>query len=152
MGNATIILEGTNTVKGGEENFPGISIPVTKTLTITGTGSLDVSSNGHASGIGGESSHVSGSVIINSGTIIATGGDSAAGIGSAYGGWCEDITINGGTVTARGGWMSAGIGCGNGSQCGRITIKNTVTKVTADRGEAGLLSFYRSSKTLTIEF
>ena len=51
-GDATIILEGTNTVKGFSQYYPGIFPAVGKTLTIKGDGSLTVSSNGFAAGIG----------------------------------------------------------------------------------------------------
>ena len=37
-GNATINLSGTNTVKGFWETYPGIYVPVNKTVTILGTG------------------------------------------------------------------------------------------------------------------
>lgn len=105
-GNATIILTGTNTVKGFHENYPGIYVPNGKTLTIQGSGSLDASSNGHGAGIGG-------------------------GFNLA----CGNITIEGGTITATGGAYAAGIGGGNGAACGNITITSGVTKVTATKGE-----------------
>lgn len=55
LGGATIDLaDGTiNTVRGFYENFPGIHIPEGNTLTIQGTGTLDVSNNGDGAGIGG---------------------------------------------------------------------------------------------------
>ena len=144
-GNATINLSGTNTVKGFWENYPGIYVPVNKTVTILGTGSLTASSNGWGAGIGGGYNLSSGSVLINSGTIVASGGREAAGIGS--GGsteqvgvvYCGTITITGGDVTATGGVRAAGIGSGcaeenTNSICGAITITNTVTRVTATKG------------------
>ena len=45
-GDATIILEGTNIVKGFWSFAPGIFVTPGKTLTIQGDGSLDASSNG----------------------------------------------------------------------------------------------------------
>ena len=144
-GNATINLSGTNTVKGFWENYPGIYVPVNKTVTILGTGSLTASSNGWGAGIGGGYNLSSGSILINSGTIVASGGYEAAGIGS--GGstdkvgvvYCGTITITGGDVTATGGVRAAGIGSGcaeeyTNSICGAITITNTVTRVTATKG------------------
>ncbi|MBE6252315.1 MAG: hypothetical protein E7109_02195 [Bacteroidales bacterium] len=144
-GNATIYLSGTNSVKGFWENYPGIYVPVNKTVTILGTGSLTASSNGWGAGIGGGYNLSSGSVLINSGTIVASGGREAAGIGS--GGstelvgvvYCGTITITGGDVTATGGVRAAGIGSGcaeenTNSICGAITITNTVTRVTATKG------------------
>ena len=53
VGGATIILNGTNTVKGFEDSNPGIHVPSGKTLTIQGNGSLNASSNGYGAGIGG---------------------------------------------------------------------------------------------------
>ncbi|MCR5366873.1 MAG: hypothetical protein K6E67_12145 [Prevotella sp.] len=104
-GDATIILSGTNTVKGFKSDRPGIYVPTGKTLTIQGTGSLNASSNGRAAGIGG-------------GYEIA----------------CGNITITGGTVTATGGNDAAGIGGGCNAISGNITIANTVTRVTATKG------------------
>ncbi len=164
LGDATIMLEGANTVKGGYENYPGVFVPVGKTLTIDGTGSLTASSNGYGCGIGGGYQIASGNIEIKGGNITATGGQNAAGIGSGGNASCGDITINGGTVTANGGvhgagiggggWsascgtititggtveatggaLGAGIGNGRFSRCGDITIAATVTSVTATKG------------------
>ena len=108
-GDATIILkEGTeNTVKGFYELYSGIYVPVNKTLTIKGTGSLYASSNGGAAGIG-------------------------AGYGSDRS--CGNIEIQGGTIRADGGSNAAGIGGGGNAYCGNITITSGVTKVTAVKG------------------
>lgn len=106
-GDAEITLSGTNTLRGFYENCPGIYVPTGKTLTIKGTGSLDASSNGYAAGIGG-----------------------------GYGINCGNIFIEGGTITATGGEACAAIGGGTGAlDNGSITIANTVTKVTATKGE-----------------
>lgn len=113
-GDATIILEGTNTVKCFSPNYPGIYVPEGKTLTIKGNGSLDASSNGYGAGIGGGFDISCGNIVIESGTITATGGSDSAGIG-------------GGDST-----------CGN--TCGNITIANTVTKVTATKGNGASYS------------
>ena len=134
-GDATIILEGTNTVKGFYRKYPGIYVPEGKTLAIKGNGSLDASSNGYAAGIGGGLELACGNIIIESGTITATGGRTAAGIGGSFECSCGNITINGGTVTATGGEQSAGIGGGYAGSCGDITIANTVTKVTATKSD-----------------
>ena len=165
LGDATIILSGTNTVKGFYRAYPGIHVPVDKTLTIQGSGSLTASSNGYgcgigggyeiacgniviaggtitatggdfaAAGIGGGDTGSCGTISITGGTITATGGDSAPGIGSGYGGQCGDISITGGTINANGGESAAGIGSGNSGSCGDITITNGVTSVTATKGE-----------------
>ena len=164
LGDATILLEGTNAVRGGYIQYPGIFVPEGKTLTIDGTGSLDASSNGccgigvmagqqnanitinggyitatggtWAAGIGGGMAASCGNITINGGTVTAIGGSSAAGIGGGYWGSCGNITINGGTVTATGGSSAAGIGSGNVGECGNIMVNNTVTKVTATKGSS----------------
>ena len=105
-GDATIILEGENVVRGFYSFAPGIYVPQGKTLTIQGDGSLDASSNGYGAGIGG---------------------------GSEYA--CGNIVINGGAIKATGGYQSAGIGAGLKSSCGDITISHKVISVTAIKGK-----------------
>ena len=138
LGDATIILSGTNTVKGFYEDYPGIYVPVGSTVTINGSGLLTASSNGYGAGIGGVYKIACGNIEIQGGTVEATGGNQAAGIGSGgNGASCGTITISGGTVTATGGSNgAAGIGSGgsNGASCGTITITSGVTKVTATKG------------------
>ena len=51
-GDATIILEGSNYIKGFHEYYPGIHVTVGKTLTIKGNGELTTSSNRYGAGIG----------------------------------------------------------------------------------------------------
>jgi hypothetical protein len=141
-GNATIILSGTNTVRGFYNEYPGIYVPDDKTLTIQGSGSLTASSNGKGAGIGGGYDIACGNIVIEGGTITAMGGSEAAGIGSGYNSpygstigsstykSCGNITISGGTVMATGGEFAAGIGSGYGGFCGDITISGgTVTPI-----------------------
>ena len=145
-GNATLILEGTNSVKGFHKEYPGIHVTWGKTLTIKGYGSLTAESNGRAAGIGGSSYFGEcGNIVIERGTITAAGGYGSAGIGGGYVSDCGDIKITGGTITATGGSYAAGIGRSSGyiwrrgdmySSCGSITITDTVTKVTANAGYA----------------
>jgi len=71
LGDATIILKGTNSVTGRNRKFPGIHVPKGKTLTIRGDGSLIAKSFGNGAGIGGGER-----------------------------GWCGTVTI-GGTVTGQ---------------------------------------------------
>lgn len=127
LGDATIILSGTNTVTGFYENYPGIHVPSGKTLTIQGTGSLNASSNGYAAGIGGGHEIDCGNITINSGTVTATGGTRSAGIGSGYNASCGDIILSGGTITATcGSYGKASIGKGSSkSTCGDITISGS---------------------------
>lgn len=106
LGDATIILEGNNAVRGFNSFYPGIGVATGKTLTIQGDGSLDASSNGDAAGIGGSSYYN-----------------------------CGNIVIKGGIIKATGGYRSAGIGAGKDTSCGDITISNKVIYVTAIKGE-----------------
>ena len=145
LGDATLVLEGTNEVCAGYDTgefstYPAIYIAPGNTLTIQGDGNLTAYSNAnepYGAGIGGGYDIACGHIVINSGNIKAYGGAYAAGIGSGgYGGYCGDITINGGTITATGGGYAAGIGSGQLSgSCGTITIKSTVTSVTATKGD-----------------
>ena len=123
-GNATIILEGTNTVNGFD--LSGIEVKSGKTLTILGTGKLNASGYNTFSGIGGE-----GNIVINGGKITATGGSNGgAGIGSGKNASCGNITISGGTVTATGGTQAAGIGSASNGSCGNITICGGIVEAT----------------------
>ena len=136
LGDAKIILEGENTVKGFYERYPGIHIPVKKTLTIDEGvlgGELTVSSNGRSAGIGAGSAESCGNITIEGGSIIATGGTNAAGIGGAREHDCGTITIKDGTITATGGFGAAGIGGGCGGDPGAIIISGGV--IIANGGE-----------------
>ena len=126
LGDCNIILKGKNTVKGFCLH-PGIYVPEGKTLTISGTGSLDASGGGGAAGIGCSYKNSCGNIVINGGVITAKSDGDAAGIGAGYEGNAGNIVINGGTVNAEGGYVSAGIGAGGGN-AGDITISGgTIT-------------------------
>ena len=131
LGDATIILSGTNTVKGFYDDYPGIQAADGKTLTINGTGSLTALSNGYGVGIGGGNKIDCGNIEIQGGTVTATGGyNGAAGIGSGSQAGCGDITITTGVtkVTAtRGNGAPNSIGAGNAGTCGTVTIGGVVT-------------------------
>ncbi len=128
LGDATIILEGMNYVKGFEDKYPGIHVPEGRTLTIKGYGYLDASSNGWGAGIGGGYKIPYGNIVIEGGTINATGTRYAAAIG---GGWlrnCGNITI---TDTAQKviarrytdlPYTPNSIGAGTDGTCGTVTI------------------------------
>ena len=148
LGDATIILKdgSTNTLTSTTGDYPALSIgDANTTLTIQGsTGVLNVTSGNYCAGIGGGYSNTNktcGNIRIEGGVITAQGGGSGAGIGTDAGeATCGDIIITGGTITAKGGSGAAGIGTGNGTVdpvvCGGITIANTVTKVTATKGNS----------------
>ena len=142
-GDATIILSGTNTVKGFFAHYPGIQAAAGKTLTIKGIGSLTASSNGNGAGIGGGFGVACGNIEIQGGTITATGGECAAGIGGDFDATCGNITISGGTVTATGGGQAAGIGGGrrgvsDASSCGNILISGGTVTATGGEDAAGI--------------
>ena len=138
LGDATIILKGTNSVMGSYYIYPGIQ-PAHKdgtedyTLTIKGDGELTVSpfdsGDATAAGIGGGNNIPSGNIVIEGGTINVRGGaSSGAGIGGGSGsGSCGNITIKGGTINAIGGGNGAGIGGGyDHASCKNITISGGV--------------------------
>ena len=147
LGDATIILKdgSTNTLTSTDDEYPALSIgDANTTLTIQGsTGVLNVTSGQYCAGIGGgykNADNICGNIRIEGGVITAQGGAGGAGIGSDSGpATCGDIIITGGTITAIGGNSATGIGTGYGDSntavCGDITIANTVTKVTATKGE-----------------
>ena len=157
LGNATIILDGTNDVTGGAYTatagnytyaYPGIHVASGCTLTIKGTGTLNVVGGGNfAAGIGSGSdangsghSTAAGNIVITGGTIHATGGDGAPGIGAGSQN-CGTITITGGTVEAVAGPLASGsnpaaIGTnGLSSSCGAISITGGTVEAKADRAE-----------------
>ena len=144
LGDATITLEGTNSVCGFDEDYPGIYVPVGKTLTIEGSGKLTAESNGVGAGIGGAVDLSCGNIVINSGTIVAKGGKSCAAIGGGYeyettSVTCGNITINGGDITATSWDDAAAIGSGseNNASCGNITITGGTVRATNATGGYG---------------
>ena len=148
LGDATLILADgtTNTIKGFYRGYAGIHVNRTKSLTIQGTGALDVSSNGGGAGIGCNYAGDCGNIIINGGTITAlcpNNYTAAAGIGCSHCGECMGITINGGTITATGCHDAAGIGCADGSLsgpsiCHSITINGGTVTAIGGSSAAGI--------------
>ena len=136
LGDATIILADgtTNNARASDNDYPGILVSESGTLTIRGTGSLNAIPRQWAAGIGGRDQCNCGSIVIESGNITATGSQYCAGIGSAYMASCGTITISGGTVNATGGEYAAGIGSGRHGSCGDITISGG--SVTATKGDS----------------
>ena len=142
LGDATIILSGTNTVTGFYGDYPGIQAAAGKTLIINGTGSLTASSLGKGAGIGGANNVACGNIEIQGGTITATSVQSGAGIGGGDRADCGNITISGGTVNATGGARGAGIGGGrrgpNNGSCGNILISGGTVTATGGENAAGI--------------
>ena len=157
LGNCTVVLKGSNTVKGFYNEFPGIQAAKNEgkgdeyTLVIEGNGSLDAKSSGWGAGIGGGYSDFDcsfgkkncGNIIIRGGIVTATGGSYAAGIGSGGRGTCGNITISGGEVTATGGAQAAGVGSGNEGTSGAITISGGEVEATAGKQAAGVGNGYQ---------
>ena len=119
LGNCTVVLEGSNTVRGFYNEFPGIQAAKNEgkgdeyTLVIEGNGSLDAKSSGWGAGIGGGYS------------------DFDCSFGKKN---CGNIIIRGGIVTATGGSYAAGVGSGYEGTSGDIIITNDITKVMATKG------------------
>lgn len=133
LGDAIVVLDGTNAVKGFTNNsigYPGIHIAKDYTLVIRGSGSLTAGISSWAAGIGGGKSLDCGNIRIEGGTIVATGSTGAAGIGGGEDASCGYITITSGvtSVTAnRGGvtshYPAAAIGKGYNGTGGIVTIE-----------------------------
>ncbi len=145
MGDATIILEGENSVCPASDVWPAINVHEGKTLTIRGDGSLRAESRRgsvfcHAAAIGGGFGIKCGNIVIEGGTIEAIArGEGGAGIGAGgVSSWCGDITISGGRVTAVGADYGAGIGDGRGSGCGNVLITGGEVLATGGMGGAGI--------------
>ena len=136
LGNATIIVSGTNYVKGFSSGYPGIFVPSGSTLTITGDGTLyALGHDDYGAGIGSGRSDIAdvkncGNIVIQGGTIWGTGGTGAAGIGSGAGAdenpsTCGNITIRSSVINvyATAGSGAEPIGRGDHSTCGTVTIE-----------------------------
>lgn len=142
LGDATIILKGTNTVKGFHNQYPGIQAgPENKTLTIQGTdadqltASCNSNSMTYGAGIGGAKEINCGHIVIEGGNITAQA-RGGANIGSGGDASCGDITISGGIVDAT--FSSGLVGIGAASRCGNITISGGTITATGNAGGAGI--------------
>lgn len=135
LGNATLIISGTDYVKGLNSGYPGIFVPSGSTLTITGSGTLYALGDENGAGIGSGRSDVTavkdaGNIVIQGGRISSVGGYGAAGIGSGAGAQdnpssCGNITIKSSVtdVDATAGTGAESIGHGDHSTCGTIIIE-----------------------------
>ena len=134
---AKIVLNGENTIKGGSGSGDCYGIYGVGSLTISGIGTLNVTS-----GTAGNLSfgiHAQNSVTIDGGAVTATGGaapnNQSFGIRALY----NDLTINGGTVTATGvdaKNSSNGLWAGNGS----VTISGGKVVATGGGASSGASS------------
>lgn len=144
QGNATIVLEGSNSVTNFNRYYPAIQPAhndtgsgTEYTLTIQGSGSLTATNESFGAAIGTIYGKTCGNINIEGGTIYAQASGGAA-IGAVESATCGSINISGGNITAVGGYGGAGIGCGYSyepSACGDITI--TGGTITATGGESG---------------
>ena len=131
----SLVLEGTSTINHTDKSSgPGIKLPQTSSLTVSGTGTLDMKVRNFWPCIGVGKTETMGSLTVNSGTIIAyeEQGLSAA-IGGGYGN--PERGGNGGTVVVNGGKLVAvgysdapgigggmGYGAGGGGDAGSLTV------------------------------
>lgn len=135
LGNATLVISGTDYVKGFNVGYPGIFVPSGYTLTITGSGTLYALGDENGAGIGSGRSDITavkdaGNIVIQGGRISSVGGYGAAGIGSGAGAQdnpssCGNITIKSSVtdVDATAGTGAESIGHGDHSTCGTIIIE-----------------------------
>lgn len=166
-GDATIILaDGTvNVVSPFGDYYPGIYVPLGKTLIIRGnTGELRVRGS-HAAAIGGGSSSIGafgetiyndnvncGNIRIEGGVIKAYSSKESAAIGAGTDAKCGDITIMGGTISANS-TDGPAIGSVSGGSCGKIVITggNITAKSTWNQapaiGSSGWLDYDKSGKS-----
>ena len=131
LGNATIILDGENTVRSFDRSFPCIQAgPDGSKLIITGDGKLTTDGRSLA-GIGSAENITCGDIEIQGGDLTLK--DCGIGIGSGAYGSCGNITISGGTITAQGGEVGIG-SVGDESSCGDITITGGTITAQSDAG------------------
>ena len=141
LGNATINLYGGSIIHCSSNNYPGIQAgPQGDSLTIQGTGSLNVQGGSNAAGIGGGSGITCGNISLMGGAITACGGQNGAGIGSGQGGTCGNIKIVGGEIRANGGEGAAGIGSGSGvnAACSSIHLYGGIINACGGQYGAGI--------------
>ena len=122
----SLVLEGSSSITHtGNSSGPGIMVPQTSSLTVSGAGELDmVTYNMPCIGVG--HTVTMGTLTMNGGTIVAhagkpnsTGGGLSAAIGGGYGnpqkgGTGGTVVVNGGKLVAVGYSDAPGIGGGNG--------------------------------------
>ena len=126
--------------------FAGLQAPAGSALTINGSATATLTTQGgeYGAGIGG-SSGAGGNITINGGTVKSWGGSSSAGIGGGERGAGGSITINGGTVEAHGGQWTGGLPGGSGigggvygGAGGNITINGGTVKSWGGGDGAGI--------------
>ena len=132
LGDATINISGTNSVRGFSAEYPGIQAgPMGSTIVIQGTGSLTASTGvfedqAFAAGIGTGRWVSCGSIVINSGDITAICGNHAYGIGYTRGEYispsCGAIVFGDSTVFNGSSWVD---GLESGTCGGMLFTRNS---------------------------
>lgn len=163
--NATITLEGSNTLKSGSTKA-GFAVDAGSAVTIQGEGSVEATGGAQAAGIGANKDGNTGTINITSGTVkaIATAATTAsepngAGIGGAANTGKKStgiVNISGGIVEATGAKRGAGIGEGGSNtstDSDTSTFSTTISggTVIATGGDsgAGIGAGYQSGKVTT---
>ena len=132
-----LVLQGTNYL-AAPLHVPGIHCPAGRTLTISGTGSLNVWGGHACAAIGGSGEESGGAINVAGGTIGATGGVYGAGIGGGMNGTGGTIRITGGTVNAVSLYAGAGIGGGANGDGGSIFISGGMVSAQGRDESAGI--------------
>ena len=100
----------------------GINVAGDRSLTVSGTGALNVGADQHNAAIGGNSGQSAGTIVIDGGVLTVNAGNFASGIGGGNQGGAGYITINGSTVNRQFAGSSSGIGTGKEGRGGSVTI------------------------------
>lgn len=127
-GSVTVTLaDGSENILVSGANCAGIQKNGTKgSLTIKGSGSLEVTGGENGAGIGGSKGNSTASITIESGSIAVTGGANAPAIG---GNTATGITVSGGSVTA----ISDVAGIGGTTKATNIVIKGGSVKLPENK-------------------
>lgn len=134
----SLVLEGASSIKHtGYSMGAGIRLPQTASLTVSGTGELDIVTYSGVSCIGVGHTETMGTLTMNGGTIVAHAGTPGGGLAAAIGGGYAYPARggNGGTVIVNGGKLVAvgysdapgigggmGYGAGGGGDAGTLTV------------------------------
>ncbi len=139
-----LTLAGDNTIIS-DEDHAGINVGADTELTISGTGTLDVTVTWYGAGIGGNRSEDSGTINITSGEITVLSESAGACIGGGKNGDNGIINITGGIVTANGNGSGAGLGGGEDGDGGEIYISGGTITAMGGSGAAGIGGGFRGN-------
>ncbi|MBQ8171088.1 MAG: chitobiase/beta-hexosaminidase C-terminal domain-containing protein [Oscillospiraceae bacterium] len=127
-GSVTVTLaDGSENILVSGANCAGIQKNGTKgSLTVNGSGSLEVTGGENGAGIGGSKANSTANVTIEGGSLVVTGGANAPAIG---GNTATGITVSGGSVTA----VSDVAGIGGTTRATNIAIKGGSVKLPENK-------------------